>query len=59
MKAAQITFFFITSLKFVILHPSLDCCMVKEVALKTVFCRTVVDMNTKQLHKTTKYLAAL
>lgn len=57
IKAAQITFFFITSLKFVILHHSLDCHIVKEKALRTVFCRTVVDMNTKQLHKTTKYLA--
>lgn len=56
IKAAQITFFFITSLKF-ILHPCLDCRMVKEMALRTVFCRAVVEMNTKQLHKTTKYLA--
>lgn len=29
----------------------------ERMALRTVFCRTVVDMNTKQLHKTTKYLA--
>lgn len=58
IKAAQITFFFITSFKFVILCPSLDCRMVKAVGLTNVFCRTVVDMNTKQPHKTTKYLAS-
>lgn len=57
-KAAQSAFFFITSLKFIIFCPSVDCRMVKAVGLRNVFCRTVVDMNTKQLHETTKYLAS-
>lgn len=45
-------------LKFVILHSTLGHHMAKETTRRTVFCRTVVDTNTKQFHKTTKYLAS-